>query len=45
MKESQRPEPGLGSLTPQLEGAARSAAHPERARPEGNVQKGGTSHD
>lgn len=47
MKEIQQPEACSGTLTPQLEGAARSLSHPERAHPEAQpkLQKGGTNHE
>lgn len=34
MKQSQQSVPCAGSLTPELEGAARSLSHPVRAREE-----------
>lgn len=47
MNEIQRPNSCIGSLTPQLEGAARSVSHPERIQPETNskTQKGGKNHE
>ena len=47
MKENQALEPQFGSLTPQLEGAAHSAAHPQRTRPEETTkpEKGGKNHE
>ena len=47
MKENQRLEPNAGSLTPQLEGAARSASHPQRTRPQASSkpEKGGAGHE
>lgn len=47
MNEIQRPKSCIGSLTPQLEGAACSASHPERTQPDPNskTQKGGKNHE
>ena len=47
MKEVLKSQAATGSITPQLEGAARSTSHPERmpASTNSQAEKGGTSHE
>lgn len=47
MKEIQQPQGVYGTLTPHLEGAARSLPHPERMHPKPHTegQKGNTEHE